>query len=343
MSELIHGLLHASQANVGETKLIKWGHVSSYDPDKNAVKVIIMQDEDDEPCETNWITLGAGVVGDKFGVQYALKGGATKDEPEKGEQVQIHILERGSGHMTTAHLSWNEEMTPPGGGNKTQEEEDQEAQEEEDGEKFGWDEDPKGRKKLEGGEQVSLFEGGCFLKFYKDGSVQIFTKKDLHIYAKEEANIVVREGDLNVTVEKGDMNVLINKGNLEATLEEGDLDCKVELGNTTIDTPFGDTSITSEEGSIIVTTESGDIALSTMTGEVTIEATAATVIADGLINLIAPIINAGVDPATVQRLCNEAFLILFNNHIHPAPGGVTGAPTNQAIVGFETTVDFAAS
>ncbi|GEM_PF-4338255 len=332
-TDFMHGIGHVSKANVGETKLIKWGHVSSYDPETHAVKVMIMQDEDDEPCETNWISLGAGVTGDKTGVQYALQGGATKDEPEKGEQVQVHILERSDGHMMTAHLCWNEKMEPPGSGKKSQEEQDQEAQEEEDGEKFGWDEDKKGREKLKAGEYVMLLPGGSFLKFYEDGNVQLFAKKDLHLYVKEEANIVVREGDLNVTVEKGSANIIV---------EEGDLNSLVELGNTTVTTPLGDTLVSSEEGSILVITESGDIGISTISGDVSVEGTTVSVIADGLINLIAPFINAGLDPAQVQRLCNEAFLLLFNGHSHNAPGGITSAPLIPAIVDAETTTVFAA-
>lgn len=331
MSEFLQGILHASQANVGEVRSKKWGRVSSYDPDKHAVKMIIDEDEDEEACETELITLGTIGVGDRTGIQIAPLGGATMDNTE-GEHGEISIHDQTTGHMSVSMLGYTDTERPPGGENSKEEQDQQDSADPND--KQGWDEDPLGRKRLEGGEGIWRHKSGSFLKFYDDGTIQLFPKKDLQLYVKEEANIVVREGDLNATVDKGNLNATVTKGNLEVLVEEG---------NTEINTVVGDTNIQSTSGAINVSTDEGDVTVSAPAGNVSVSCLTAEIVAETLANLIAPEINAGLDPADVQQLCNEAFLLLFNNHIHPVPGGVSGAPTNPAMPGVESTVNFKAS
>lgn len=342
LEEFFHHGLHSAQSQLQDVKLTKYGRISSYDPEKHAIKAIIPQDRsiEDDPYETSWIPLGSLMIGNKFGVQFAPKGGATPDEPEKGELVKITIIQRSSGLMAGAQLCYDEENEPPGSGNLS-EEEQQEQEDEEN--KEGWEEDSKGRVKLKGGEMLIRHESGTFFKFYEDGTVQLFAKKDLHVYTKEEANVVVREGDLNIEVEKGDFNIKVKEGDFNIEVNQGDLSSLVEMGNTSFDTPLGDTSINSEEGSILLNTEMGDVAASATEGSISLDAGLdIRAAALGIIDIIAPIVNAG-NPAATQALLNEVAMLIYNGHVHPAGTGFTGPPDVQMEKGLATTVEFEAS
>lgn len=254
-SEKYHYTLHGAQSQIQDVKLVKYGRVTSYDPDKNAVKVLVMQDfgTDDEPAETDWIPLGTFAVGDQWGFQYAPVGGASPDDPEQGELCVVFALQRNTGLTYTAHLIYDQAMVPPGSS------ENDEDSEQDDDDKAGWDDDPKGLKKLEGGECIFRSKEGTFLKFYKDGDLQIYTAKDLHCYTKQEANIVVREGDLNVTLDKGDMKVSIAKGDMTVFLAEGDATMSLAKGDANINLDEGD--LKAKAGGDITLDAGGDLNL----------------------------------------------------------------------------------
>lgn len=65
---------------------------------------------------------------------------------------------------------------------------------------------------------------------------------------------------------------------------------------------------------------------------------------DGIISLVASSINIGSSGASLQKLVDERFVTLFNNHVHNLSGGGTtlATPTLMA-VGSETTTDLKAS
>jgi len=338
--------MHQAQQQIQDVKLVVMGHVSSYDPEKHAVKVMIphMRDEDDNPLETNFIQLGTLMVGDHWGIQYAPKGGATPDEPTQGEQCLVMILNRKDGLFACAHLLFNDDMKPPGDGNEDNIGND----------KGGDNDDPQGHNRMEGGEFQCHHESGSFLKFYQNGDVQVYTKANLNIYPEQDCNIDVRQGDLNVTVEEGDLMVNVQQGDLDVTLEAGDLNAtlwkgdltvQVDAGDVDIETLVGNITANTEAGSILGMTTSGDILLSSISGTINIQAALEVdIICDSIINLIAPAINAGVNIATVQQLCNTAFLTLFNTHTHTDPqGGSTGPPVIPAVPGVQSTVNFWAS
>lgn len=82
-------------------------------------------------------------------------------------------------------------------------------------------------------------------------------------------------------------------------------------------------------------------------GQVEIDATAPTinitatanvnVQAGGVATIQAPSIilrNAGT---ALKKLCTDVFMSLYNGHTHPAPGGTTGTPNQQATAGNHTT------
>lgn len=332
--ELFDGVMHLAQSQMQDVKTVKYGHISSYDPEKHAVKVIIPQDRtsDDKPFETEFIPLGAISVGNGWGIQIAPKGGATPDEPEKGEQVAVHIFQRNMGVMKAATLAFGTEMLPPGNGDEGEEPEEGAENKE------GWDEDKKGKIKLKGGEFLLKHESGAFLKFYEDGNVQLFTQKDLHLYTKGDLNATVREGDLNVSVEEGDATVIVEEGDMNVGLPIGDLTAVLGLGDLTAELVAGNVAVTTEAGDIEASATAGSAVVSAGL-DASINAGAnASVVAAGVASIEAPEVYAGFDPATAQKLCNEAFMYAFNNHTHLAPGGSTSPPVEFAELGIHTTI-----
>lgn len=217
--ESFNSSLHGSQSQIHDVKLIKFGRVSTYDPAKPAVKVIIRQDEstDGQMAETEWVPLGSIAVGDQFGFQYAPFGGATVDDPEKGELCVLMTVQRNNGLFVTAHLIFDQEMQPPGGG------QDPDDSTQDPMDKKGDDDDPQGLTQMQGGELLYRSKPGTFVKFYQNGDFQIYTNKDLNVYAKQDANIVVREGDANVTIDKGDLNATVTQGDANVSTTDGDI------------------------------------------------------------------------------------------------------------------------
>lgn len=329
MSEWMHVLMQQAHQQVQDNKLNVYGHCTVYDPVNHAGKFLIPQyrDEDDNPLESGWCPIGSSMVGDKWGIQYALKGGATQDDPSQGEQCQITILQRSTGLWAVANLSFNDTMTPPGAGLGDTSSEDPD--------------DPDGTNKLKGGELIVKHESGSFLKFYEDGHVQLYVKDNLVARVEKDCEVTVIQGDLTVDVQQGDLTVDVQQGDIDITADESSIE---------ISAPLSDISIESQEGSILVTTDDGDVSIESTAGTVTINgdsdveiASAANVniFADVASQIMAPLITAGL--AAFEVLCNFTFMENFNGHTHTAPGGVTSPPIEQAVLGVHTTTNFYAS
>lgn len=317
-SEAFHSLVHAAQSQIHDVKLIKCAFVSSYDEDKDAVKVIIPQDrgeeDDSDAAETDWIPLMSFAVGDGWGFQWAPKGGATPEEPELGEEVAILILNRSMGLFVCPMFIFDETRKPPGSGKDNQGNTvntgDDNQQDEED--KQGWDDDPKGQTRLKGGEMVFRHESGSFAKFYENGDMQTYCAGTNHMYMKQDADIVVREGDFNVKVEKGNTNITVDKG------------------DTTIQTTLGNTLINSESGNITASTASGDVEVSTESGTATVSATDVEILGEAVVNVTAPLVNLG-EAGDYQPLATLDFVewVLTHQHEGVMPGdGVTSTPND---------------
>lgn len=215
------------------------GHVIEYDPKVNMCRVLLptrrgaADGQEDEPMETGWIQVGTQMVGDRWGFQYCLKGGATKDEPEKGEQVQVSIQHRESGLCAVANLTYNDQMQPPGAGG------DGSDQQDEDDPK-GWDDDPFGLTELEPCEFIMRHKSGSFLKFYESGDVQLYSANALHAYA-QKLDCVVREGDATIDIQKGNLAVTVDEGNTSIK-SKGDID--ISSGGDINMKAHGDVNIT---------------------------------------------------------------------------------------------------
>ena len=296
------------------------GHVIEYDPTTHMCRVLLptRRSEDDQGnvdvIETGWVQVGTGHVGDGFGEQYALKGGATAENPEKGEQVQVSIQHRSSGLCAVANLTFNDTMQPPGAGPNGDAGNDQND---------NATDDTDGTLQLRAGEHIQKHESGTFIKLYSNGDIGIFAANDAVIRVHGDCKVIVEEGDLSADVQQGDLSV---------TVDQGDADISV---------PQGDTTIESDTGSIAVTTNSGDIAVETDEGAIAIYgSTAVEVASDGPIEITSGIVNAGLGPL-YQSLANIVFLLqTYNQHSHPALGA---PPDLQAVPGIDSTIDLAAS
>jgi hypothetical protein len=332
------------------------GHVIEYDPATHMARVMLptRRAEDDDgkpqPMETGWIQVGSGWTGDGFGQQYALKGGATKEEPEKGEQVQISLQHRSTGLSAVANLTFNDKMRPPGAGTEEQQQSGGSSGGSGSQQNDGARDDPDGTEQLKPGEYIVKHESGTREKFYENGDLGVYIARNLIINIEGDCEITLKKGNLKVTLEDGDADIHLLKGDCTTTIDEGNAETHVLKGDctTTVDEGTAETHVTLgdaityvEEGNIAAFTDDGEIAIETSTGSVTVTAAETVDITAPVVNIISAVINAGV--GLVQKLCNLAFLELFNLHVHPIPGGVSGPPTNPAIPGIETTIDLEAS
>lgn len=363
-----HFGMHSAQQQIQQVRTTYYGHVSSYDPKKGAVKLLIpmLRDENDEPVETNWVQLGSMMVGDKWGIQWAPKAGATKDEPEKGEQCRVTVIERSNGLFSVENFSFHDNKYEPPGGGKGADEEGNEQEEDE--------EDKEGDNKLKPGELIVKHESGSFVKFYEDGNVQIYSSKDLNVRAQNDCNVTVHEGDLNVLVEQGDAELITKIGDIKAQADVGDIQALAKVGDiksianvgdiyalalvgdikstalvgdikatATIGdiqsyAPLGDIKAITEVGNILAVSDAGSVIVETLSGSVQISAGATVdVLSAVAVNIEAPNVIAGMSGEAVQQLCNITFMNLFNSHVHPTGTGYTGSPTQVAVPTIHST------
>ncbi|MBY0548725.1 MAG: hypothetical protein K2W95_15755 [Candidatus Obscuribacterales bacterium] len=237
----IHDVMQQAQQQVGDVKLVLFGHISSYDPTLHAVRVIIPQyrDSNDSPLETSWIPLGTLAVGNGFGIQYAPKGGATASNPGDGEQCAVLVFNRGTGLMASAQLFFNDLMVPPGNGdNETQDYIGAQSV------------DPYGRNMLEAGELVMRHQSGSFIKMYDDGQIQVVSRDNLSLHAERDVNLIMNNGSLfSDAFDQTDIQTGTNM-NLTAGHDVGVAAVgNVELDGTNVDTTAGtDVRINADSG-----------------------------------------------------------------------------------------------
>lgn len=388
MHDLVALFHQAGKEQLQDMELNLIGHVIEYDPKTHMCRVLLPtrraeeEDEDEpSPMETGWIQVGSGMVGNGFGSQYALKGGATADEPEKGEQVQVSIQHRLSGLSAVANLTYNDEMKPPGAG---EEEEESEGGGEEgggsEGESSSEDEganatdDVEQTKQLKPGERIDRHESGTSVKFFENGDIGIRSVRDavIHLDVKGDCKFFIKEGNLQVFIEKGNIEAELEEGDITALLYEGDVDVEIIEGDANLTIEQGSANTTIEAGDIsnyveagvidnivaageaMTYVEVGDALIYVEEGDADIDAGGAVniaagglvnVVAGGAVDIAAPIINiiGGVIQAGTAgfQKLMNAFFGSETYNTHTHPNG--GPPVPQAVPGLDTTFDFEAS
>jgi hypothetical protein len=250
--DLLQNSQMTAMRSAGDIRLVAFGHITQYLPKLHAVQVLIPQYCDPElglTYETGPIQLGTIAAGNGFGYAYAPFGGATLQNPEAGEECAILIIQRNDGVMLCANLLYNDKMQSPGSGLV------QASNYLTDDELHGMTSDPDGLMQLQPGESLIRVKPGSFLKWYADGSVQLFSYTDLNLYTK---------GNLNATVREGDATIDVQIGNLVATVA-------------------GDVAIDAD----------GAVGISSTTGLVSVAGAIVDITSDTVLNLSAPAINAG--------------------------------------------------
>jgi hypothetical protein len=235
------------QAQNQEFNLI--GHVIEYDVNTNMCRVLLptrRAENDDsssgdsssggssdsgQTMETGWIQVGVPAVGKGWGFQYCLKGGATADNPEQGEQVQVTIQDRFSGLCAVANLTFNDEMPPPGAGQSDDSSGSGSSSSNDvssGGSGGSSDADPAtdadGSQQLQPAECIVFkHESGAIYKFYEDGSIRVNSRGTLYLQVKQDINIVIEEGNLIADVQKGDVKATVDMGNVSLDVAKGSI------------------------------------------------------------------------------------------------------------------------
>lgn len=263
--DLVASIKQHANDLVQEMELNLIGHVIEYDVTTHMCRVLLQtrraQDHGGgggglggggqggvgvQTMETGWCQVGSLMVGDHFGIQYALKGGATAEHPERGEQVQLSIQHRPSGLAAVANLTFNDTMPPPGGGNNNG-----------GGGGGGNNIDPTtdtdGSQQLQPGELIIKHESGSFIKFYQTGDVRLYTAQNLYALVQQDCDVTVLEGDMNVDIQQGDLNVTVEQGNTTVDIQHGHLTATVQE----------DCDLTVVEGDLNVNVQTGDINMTT--------------------------------------------------------------------------------
>lgn len=288
----------ASLEQMQDMELHLIGHVIEYDPTTHMCRVILptrrAQDSTgiDQPMETGWIQVGSQAVGNGFGFQYALKGGATAQNPALGEQVQVSIQHRASGLCAVANLTYNDKMRPPGAGDGSTSNDNALA-------------DPYGTAQLQPMEGILKFNSGSMAKFFSNGDIAVYAARDLVATVQNDCNLTVLEGDLNVDVQVGDTEII------------------TELGDTLVYTEFGNTAIVSDIGDIAVETSGGAVSVTAAT-EVDVNAP--------VVNIFSPIVNIGIGAFQLLANAYHALVTYNSHtHLSlgapPIPQAVSGIDT----------------
>lgn len=122
---------------------------------------------------------------------------------------------------------------------------------------------------------------------------------------------------------------------VEIQFQENDIDAGFIVGrfyndsDRPLDVPAGELWLVHQTGAFIKLDNTGAVNINAP-GDV-------NVVAAGVATIKAPSIilkNAG---SALKKLCTDVFMTLYNGHTHPAPGGTTGTPNQQATVGTHTT------
>jgi hypothetical protein len=107
--EILHQIKHAAEQQTGNYRPWFFGHISSYDPAKHRVRVVIpsFADEGGNYVLSGWMPLGMIA-----GIQFAPKGGATAQNPTAGEPCVIGIMNEQYGSLYCASMIYNDVSTP---------------------------------------------------------------------------------------------------------------------------------------------------------------------------------------------------------------------------------------
>ncbi len=294
----VHVMLQSARGGGQDNKQHRIGYCTVYDPDSGMGKFLIpeLRDDQDNPFETGFCQVGSMIVGDSFGMQYCLKGGATQDEPNKGEQAEIIVYQRTTGLMAVANLTFNESMPPPGA---APEQETENNTTEDDSNSNITDDDSDAGDDVDGSAQLKATEfitkfappdsgegsggggsggssdgggGASFIKFYEDGSGRLNIELTMNARFKQNLNIIVKEGSCNLDVQQGDCNAWIEKGDLNTTVGEGDVNTTVSKGDVTTTVSEGNVTTTVSQGSATLNVTELDI-LMTAGRDITMNAT----------------------------------------------------------------------
>ena len=108
----------AAAQQVGDAQTVAYGHIATYDPKTGRARAIIPSFTDSESDDSGyvlsgWFPLGTGFAGSGYGVQYHPVGGATQDNPTKGEQVMLTFADRDYGTIAAGHMIFSQANPPP--------------------------------------------------------------------------------------------------------------------------------------------------------------------------------------------------------------------------------------
>lgn len=182
--EILHMIKQAVAQQQGDYRPFVYGHVASYDPKLHRIRAMVpsLRDDGDTAVLTGWMPLGTVGVGDGYGVQIAPVGGATLEQPTKGEQVKISVIDDGIGTALGAHLAYTEQQKPP-------------------------------FTDLEPGTFAIKDKMGTYFRSRKDGTLEVSVAKDQKIDITGDSTITLKgkssltaDGDVNVTA-KGAVNI----------------------------------------------------------------------------------------------------------------------------------------
>lgn len=180
--ELSHQIKQAAQQQAGDYGPFVYGHVASYDPTTHRIRAVLpaMRDEGGNPILTAWMPLGTAMSGVGIGIQFAPMGGATLDNPTKGELVKIARFDRTLGVGFVDGFMFNTVATPP-------------------------------VTDLKPGELAIVANGGSLMRFHEDKSVELNGQDKLNITMVGDVNITT-QGAATITAQG---NATVNaQGNL---------------------------------------------------------------------------------------------------------------------------------
>lgn len=328
MSELVHTILRQAYQQMQDIELGFDGHISEYDVVTNKAKVIIpVRGDDQNVYETGFLPIASGFSGTAIGFQYCFKGGATLEEPDKGEPVLVMIQNRDNGQMYIIPSGYNETMTPPGAGT-------------EDGDEDG---DPNGTNQLQPGEWIwkqynnsDTAPTGSFIKFYQNGDAQAFVANDLNANVQNNCNVNVLQGDLNVQVLEGGAELAVHEGDIFVIADEGSInmftfadDVNIQSeGEVNIQSNTGDVNIaTDDPGTLFFIQAAGPLFL-VGSDTIDINSTIGLTIEAPTVEVTSPVVTLGNVAGLPQPLMNEIAMIWTESHTHicSTPGSACSGP-----------------
>lgn len=116
VDEFLHNMKFASAQQQQDYAPFVYGHIANYDPKTHRIRAVLpsVRNEDDVPVLTGWMPLSSMMAGAGWGIQIAPLGGATAENPTKGELVAVMRFDRHLGVGVSASMLWNQVNTPPG-------------------------------------------------------------------------------------------------------------------------------------------------------------------------------------------------------------------------------------